>query len=453
MISIPTSLKKSIQNLTGPIFAHKPTGGEAIRMRNETVYRNARRFGVRFMSWGPVQRAFENDNLKVTPSLYKKSKCTLIYPECDTHEQGNAEGVREYYRRLKEYFPQMLDPVVTDRGGSNWLVIGTRDKNNATCGEREWNEVIEKFEFFCAHLAKDLVEKKQIQMVEVKGKVYTFDYLNNKVERLKKAGDLLKAPPSIEYCNQSVIPFEYLRQLVDHIDLEDERNKKKAEEKKRREAQKQNVNENCADPLQAGSVDFFFSEKEISNLSVLASYIDQMHHDRPTFVAGHQITNLRFAEYYSLIIKLDVNEDGTNPAKRHKALHDALYERGVFQWKFNHKIYKAIRDYLSHCDLIDWQDARYSYDPERKKLGKAAKWSAKTEVRDFGKFILLNGDLSSSNLIDKPKHISFECVLDICNSTRLDYYTVPVYSVSYVRWDPEWYSGHAEREVIHILSA
>jgi hypothetical protein len=109
--------------------------------------------------------------------------------------------------------------------------------------------------------------------------------------------------------------------------------------------------------------------------------------DRPTRLDKNNrfVSDLQFAEILSVLVKTEIQKDGTNPYKVHENQIVALYESGVLEYSWNFEIYKAVRDYLSSKGWIEWESNSYmpSIKDEKGEVlvkGFAMKWEVGEEV-------------------------------------------------------------------------
>ena len=73
------------------------------------------------------------------------------------------------------------------------------------------------------------------------------------------------------------------------------------------------------------------------------------------------VTNEDVAIFLLLLrfFTLNMNSDGSLPAKRWKKMWQALFEAGDINRAFCPQRFKAIRDFLSSLQLLDWRDRSY----------------------------------------------------------------------------------------------
>lgn len=126
-----TPLATLIQNHAGPIFGKKDDG--FARWRNDKVAHLLNLHRNNFWKWTvPLYVINQHDDglfkLKVSSSLHTEKGRTLVYLDVDTHDGvGDPEDARKLLSVFGErHFPNMPKPVITDRGGSAWLVVETR---------------------------------------------------------------------------------------------------------------------------------------------------------------------------------------------------------------------------------------------------------------------------------------------------------------------------------------
>ena len=103
--------------------------------------------------------------------------------------------------------------------------------------------------------------------------------------------------------------------------------------------------------------------------------------------AGRTVVTVEDMAIFLLLAKFfteNMNSDGSLPVERWKNLRQALFEVGDVERAFCPQRFKAIRDYLSSLELLDWKDQSYRigwYDESGQyHKGKACKWKASEEL-------------------------------------------------------------------------
>lgn len=412
-----TQLQKQIDKLVGPVRSVKTANG-CPRTSNEKYVCLVNKFGRNFLkAWKPtIAQYVAGSNLKVSATL--DTSRTLLYLDFDTHKTGSTADVHTLFNRLRNYLPDLLEPTVNERGGSNWLVVetweGETNVKRRSVKETEYNALIREFQRRLQVLGDDL----DIEHIEAKGKVYEHTHCEHTKRLLTvKAADLLKCPTEAKYVEQKPISVKRLREVVESLPAESKQPK----------PEKAN---------QGGSwTGRLLSDQHIANLDTLAKQVERAYPDRPTHAGRHLITARRFAEILASIVVLKTNADGTNPVERHRAFIDAVQEDGGFDHRFRFEVYKAVRDYLSRCDNLKWVDVRYTFDLQGGH-GRAAKWSVRAEVTAWVVSSLAGEHTPRPSLIT--------------TSIRLEVYPVPTLAVTpssllldYRRADVEdWFAAH-----------
>jgi hypothetical protein len=306
--------------------------------------------------------------------------------------------------RLRHYIPGLLDGTVTARGGSNWLVVTTRECKggnvwHSTTTDKEYNALIVEFQRRLQLLGADL----DIEHIEVKGKVYERNEENGQLLSVK-CGDLLKCPTEDKYVDQKPISFEELKALVASLPV----TPYAAPAATPVSPQSPKATKRKAGSFHARTL----TDEQIANLDTLALKVDAWFKDRPRTAPGrHAITARRFAEILTALVVLEPNADGSNPYKRHEKFINAMCDEGHFEHRYRHEVYKAVRDYLSHCGLLNWQDHTYSFGDGTSK-GRACKFKAAQELVEAVTNVLDGLTKQQSTLIT--------------TSIRLNVYPVPV---------------------------
>ncbi|VTU02419.1 Uncharacterized protein OS=Planctomyces brasiliensis (strain ATCC 49424 / DSM 5305 / JCM 21570 / NBRC 103401 / IFAM 1448) GN=Plabr_1122 PE=4 SV=1 [Gemmataceae bacterium] len=399
-----TPLQKKIDRLIGPVYGIKTANGCPRSYKNSTYVKQYNKLQHRFTAYfkPPVAAYAHGSNLKVSPTL--DSKSTLVYLDFDTHTKGNSAHVKTLFDRLRHYFLALLDGTINARGGSNWLVVQTRECKggnvwHSTTTDTEYNALIVEFQRRLQLLGADL----DIEHIEVKGKVYERNEGNGQLLSVK-CGDLLKCPTEDKYVDQKPITVEQLKAIVASLPV----TPYAAPAATPVSPQSPKATKRKAGSFHARTL----TDEQVANLDTLARKVDAWFKDRPTTAPGrHAITARRFAEIITTLCILEPNADGSNPYKRHEEFMNTMCDEGHFQHRYRHEVYKQVRDYLSHCGLLNWQDHTYSFGDDKSK-GKACKFKAAQELIEAVVNVL-------DGLTKQPSTL-------ITTSMRLNVYLVPV---------------------------
>ena len=348
----PTPFGQRLRQLTGPVYAvHDPDTG-CRRMRNDTYARMYNRLGVRFTQvrvpyWQVNAHEAGQTKLKVCPRL---GSHTLIYFDLDTHDgTGTAQDVAILAQVVRDHLPHMPEFVITDRGGSGWLVVDT-----AGLLPSEYHRLLKRLEAHLQSVARSF--GLSLSEVAVKGKVYVPSFQDGVCSHVK-AGDLMKAPPSVEWLEQPAVHAEVFAEArFDPWDV--------------------------PAPVAGGgdgvgsSASFcsrLVSETMATNIGEVEEFVRVQFPDRPGAVRGRTISDRAFAEILITLSLLKPNADGGNPVVRHRRFYESLTSAGVFVERYRFEKYKAVRDYLSRQGAVVWRDETYT--PGSGGLtGQAMKW-------------------------------------------------------------------------------
>ena len=82
----------------------------------------------------------------------------------------------------------------------------------------------------------------------------------------------------------------------------------------------------------------------------------------------------------------NMNQDGSLPTERFRALWEAMLDKGDIARAWDYKRHAAMRNYLSSLGWLTWEDERYSPGCGRQK-GQAAKWRASDELLELLKSV------------------------------------------------------------------
>lgn len=368
-----SQLQQKIDRLVGPVYAVKGANGCPRNYRNTTYVRQFDKHKHRFLAYfkPTIQAYAHGSNLKVSSSLETKSK--LLYLDYDTHKHGSSADVKRLNDRLRHFIPALLEPIINARGGSNWLLVTTRECKggsvwNSVTTDTEYNKLIAEFERRLQLLGADL----DIEMIEVMGRVYEHNVDDGGRLLSVKGGDLLKCPTDAAYVDQKPLTFEQLKTIVASLPVTPYATPA---------ATNASTQTPQASKRKAGSFrSRTLTDEQIANLDTLAKRIDVWFKDRPTTAPGrHAINSRRFAEILTALVVLEPNADGSNPYKRHEEFINTMNDEGHFQHRYRHEVYKQVRDFLSHCGLLDWTDCSYSFGDGTQK-GRACKFKASEEL-------------------------------------------------------------------------
>jgi hypothetical protein len=341
-----------LQSLTGPVYA---LGAENFnRMRNDTYVAHLNRRGKSFLEkqktplWAIEQYQAEMCRLKVSA----KQGRTLLYFDLDTHAFGSSDDVRLMAMVIRDCLPQCSEFVFSERGGSGWLLV-----DNGMLLAEEYNVLVRRLEVFFQSVCKGM--GLDVEYVEVKGKIAELSFSHHKCSSVK-AGDLMKAPPSIEFMSGEV---------VDARIFADPRFDPWPEEEQDKNKRKQGSSSGSSGSFHPRLV----TEEIESRIPELVEFVKAQFPDRPLSADRWAITDRQFAEVLLTLVLLKPNADGSNPYARHEAFICELHKAGVFSHAYNHHRYKAVRDYLSSKGAIHWVDANYRPGFVGEK-GQSCKW-------------------------------------------------------------------------------
>jgi hypothetical protein len=381
-----------LRHLTGPVFADFST--TRTRMRNDTYVRDYNRLGHQFRSRRVpyyLVNAHEDGRIKLKVSA-RHGGLTLVYFDFDLHDFGDPNDVAILAQVVRDHFPGMPEFVVDERGGSGWLVVDTSETD-----PRSYNALLDRLQTYLRSVARAM--GLNIQFVEVKGRVYEHT-LDNGWLLSVKAGDLLKAPPSMEHLDQPVVEATvFSESRFDPWPCD------QGEEV---------VKERTA--CQAGSFrPQSITEEMVENLPALVEWVDRQFPDRPTKTkcGTWNITARAFAELLLTLVVLRPNADGTNPAARHKGFVKRLNEAGVYEYGWQPNRYKCVRDYLSSQGGIDWECERHQ--PGRG--GYACKWQVDEVLREQV-FAVLSGDNNTLTDLVNSKNYTGMFLVPVCVLTE-----------------------------------
>lgn len=318
----------------------------------------------------------KENNLKITPSLHSKSGLTLLYLDADAHKDRRPDADPQEANKLYDLTQDKLPHgkrMISDRGGSAYVLVDTRVRPNIYVAPGEDREVVEAREY------RKLVDRIEKYFQSVKAfhdlKLSGCEVIGKPLVMTKTeitCPDLLKCPQRQE-CLAEPVTWKQLSE-TDWTPLV------KLDKKAR----------------SGGSRVWTLTLEQQNGIDHLESVVDEYFPSRlVNYKHGSDTRPLcprRFAEILFVLTETDAskkkNYEGTNPYSFHKAKINSYWEEGIFEFGYNHSAYKSVRDWMSDQGMIDAKD--WTYTPpvrnakgEVETKGRAAEWSPATWIKVY----------------------------------------------------------------------
>lgn len=313
-------------------------------------------------------------------AAYSKQKRSLFVLDIDCHRWGDIVGALAYAEYLKQtYFPNMYYEVSTGGNGVHCYLILEKQSYHPVFLNKQLKQL--------NHFLREDLEVSgyglRVQDIEVKGTFPDVVYDNNGKVKEYINGQQVKFPRNVEkfeeWQNTTVLTGMQLIEFVKNHQVEVEED----------EPEEENLVlvKNRTMPKQHGSLGFnLFSEDDLNNEHVLRTATTLLEGHKLETSSNHIVEPIHLHDW--LVVQKfcfnNPNDDGGNPTKRHKKLHDLLYGYGKVETAWNPNRFTAIRNYLSSLGLIVWINENYEIGFKNDKgeyiKGKAAKWSISQEL-------------------------------------------------------------------------
>jgi hypothetical protein len=270
-----------------------------------------------------------------------------------SQQLGTTEGAWIFARQLSTIFPGIVWEPSTNGQGVHGYPIWKRNG----LGNDLIAELYGRLEKYLRQLA--LIWNADIETVEIKGRPARWDWTTTTI---LKSGTLAKLP-------RSDISDTFVGSALDLLKLPISYDTPKGKERK---AQTLNVGSICPLPDAVEDLPTF---KKLG-LDIFAQYNWQPT-GRRKIIAG----DVQVFAYLVHHCTLDMNDDGSMPTERMRALWTWLYEAGIASRPFDRHRYKALRDGFSDMGLLEWADHHYVIGLNGD--GQACKWSGSDAFMDM----------------------------------------------------------------------
>jgi hypothetical protein len=285
------------------------------------------------------------------------------------HKSGSLEGARQFAEYLKEhFFPNLYYETSTNGNGIHGYLVVDIWKWTAA----DYNGVMKLVEQWLKRVLAST--SFDVETVELKGRcpsvVWGEDY-DRQVKHFTMGG-LAKMPRDAtrlaEWQATTRMTAHDLRKLPERYPVE------------ATVAVKKSV------------------KKQAAAASVIGNLIDKEHFQKylplaQRFVPTSELVSARSriwvtAEDVAIFFVLleffsdNPNPDGSMPCKRFAGMWNKLYQHGEVSRSFDNKRFAWIRNRVSECGGIEWEDVTYCPGIGDEK-GKAAKWMVSSQLREM----------------------------------------------------------------------
>lgn len=321
-----------------------------------------------------IRKHLEQDTkLKVCNNWWNESASLFLYFDIDTHDGGKTEDVVKLFDALKSIFPNMPEPVITERGGSAWLLVNTRKEIRPGYFVRpsyeEWNNLVEQLDGWL----NQQVEKMGLDLTEaaICGKVYapSFDHRNRCVN--VSAGQLFKCPPSEIWIDQPKTKYDELLHL--HA-IEEVKIPPQAEIERRQ----------LAGEGTPSWKPHLLSQDVIDKLPEIGkAFALFANAPKVTPCGRYRIDAKRLAETILALTYVPCLADGTKAVERVGKFISCLYQQGIFEYGRSNEVIKAVRDWMSSEGMNGWVDHTYEFSSVEGQRGQACRWDVLPVVKEM----------------------------------------------------------------------
>lgn len=306
----------------------------------------------------------------------KKEPDTLVMIDIDCHEYGTKDGAEQYALHLRKAFPDLYCEESTNGNGVHGYFVLDKETNHP----QYINSLLSRLEqCLQSKLSK---EKYEIENVEIKGRCPVITWGKERLEvETYKSGTLAKLPrlatksDEIKLRNTTRIHHSKLRQMIERMEAEQTLCSKVQKVVK----------------LPSSISGKLIDKKELNKLNThylsVAKKLMKRHGEIAVAGESRAIVTEQDVAIFLMIGKYftnNMNEDGSLPTKRWKAMWTALFEAGDVTRAFQDRRFAAIRNMMSKLGIIDWNDNTYEigkYDMfGNYHSGRACKWQFSEEL-------------------------------------------------------------------------
>lgn len=306
-----------------------------------------------------------------------KTTHTLVMIDIDVqkaHGLGNPAGAEAFARHLKARWPDLyFERSTGGKGVHAYLVIDKSGKDAA-----QVNAALKRLQDWLRAEADRV--SADIELVEVKGTCPVIEFEAGGITSVRY-GTFAKLPRDAsrfgEWQGTTALSVDQLGRSAFDVPPPSQGRPARTPPLARRKALKT-----------AGSVSGrLISEDEVGALPRLESFARSLLAGKRLLVGKWDVTDHDVAVALLLLrfFHQNPNPDGTLPTERVKGMWTGLFDAGDVQRAWNHRRWKAIRDFLSACGHIDWTDHRYYYGymaGDKFVKGRACKFTITGEFAD-----------------------------------------------------------------------
>ena len=300
---------------------------------------------------------------------------TLVLVDIDCKKTGTLEGAMAFAEFLREHhFANLYIEVSTHgRGAHGYFVL-----EKCEFGDEYINRLLlHRLQSWLRQLLKE--GDWDVENVEIKGTLPVIVWGKERLEVTNYRSGTLAKLPRLGTSEKE----ESLRNTT-RLSVYDLMKLPVVEKDKPEIDREANVGGDVAGSVTGKAISDDEVEKIDGHYRLLAHTVLETHALR---TAGRTVVTVEDIAIFLLLLRFfntNMNQDGSMPVKRWKKMWQALFEAGDINRAFCPQRFKAIRDFLSSLQLLDWKDETYRigwYDEDGKyHKGKACKWQASDKL-------------------------------------------------------------------------
>ncbi len=309
-------------------------------------------------------------------SSERKKPETLVLIDIDCKKTGTLEGAMAFADFLREHhFANLYTEVSTHgRGAHGYFVLDKLDTGSAYIN----NLLLRRLQPWLRQILKE--HEFDVEEVEVKGTLPDLVWGRERLEVTNyKSGTLAKLP-RLGSAEREESLRNTTRLSVDDLArlpvIETVEKSAGLERAAGRVDVGGSISGKVIDEDELDKIDGHYGEVAVALLKS---------HEIKT--AGRTVVTNEDVAIFLLLLRFfsqNMNADGSMPVKRWMKMWNALHEAGDAGRAFCPQRFKAIRDFLSSLELLDWKDGTYRigwFDEDGKyHKGKACKWQASEKL-------------------------------------------------------------------------
>ncbi len=342
---------------------------------------------------------------------------TLFMIDIDCHQRGSLEGAMAFAQHLADTFmPGLYFEQSTNGNGVHGYALTETD----FCDAEDVNVLL-------LELGKALDEylilhPYDVEMVEIKGLSPVITISNRRLTNYK-AGTLAKLPRAKDRFEElkatTRLSIKELSELIDKI--------------------KQQSEVASPIPLVAGkkavrpaSGSVRGTHIDVSRLPKYVEFANELLGHQPLRTTGRSLVTAKDLGVFFMMVEFfsrNMNQDGSLPTERFKALWEAMLEKGDIDRAWDYKRHAVMRNYISSLSWLKWEDERYSPGCGGQK-GQAAKWRASNELLAMLQAV---GEEEGEEE-GEDTSLTGTSSIDLSQLTQNKSYTKPIQVVNLTKW-------------------